>query len=215
MLWVAAEGFSSRGNERQLKSDSQSERNPHDGSSSRGRTGARLASTNSMRRMTFTTSIALIAACVALAALAAASLRAGDIVLHNHSPSMPQGLYLRTDAHPARGRVVTVRAMDVAPEAAHARRFDEAGDRFLKRVAGLHGDLVCAQGRDVSLNVERLAPRLATDATGGALETWNGCRRLEASELFLLGDSADSFDGRYWGPVEMSDIEGVWEKLGD
>lgn len=168
-----------------------------------------------MRRMTFTTSIGLIAACVALAALAAASLRAGDIVLYNHSPSMPQGLYLRTDAEPARGRVVTVRAIDVAPAAAHARRFDDAGDRFLKRVAGLHGDLVCAKGRDVSLNGEPLAPRLTVDATGAALEAWSGCRRLESNELFLLGHSADSFDGRYWGPVKMSDIEGVWQKVGD
>jgi type IV secretory pathway protease TraF len=36
---------------------------------------------------------------------------------------------------------------------------------------------------------------------------------LAANEVLLLGDTADSFDGRYWGPVSVDLIEGVWRKL--
>ena len=34
-----------------------------------------------------------------------------------------------------------------------------------------------------------------------------------ADEVFLLGDTADSFDSRYWGPVRLTAIDGVWRPL--
>ncbi|MGE0294633.1 MAG: S26 family signal peptidase [Hyphomonadaceae bacterium] len=57
---------------------------------------------------------------------------------------------------------------------------------------------------------------------GGSLSTnpWpeitragHGCRTLEADEVFLLGDTADSFDGRYWGPTRLQSISGVWTRF--
>ena len=137
------------------------------------RASSRLASINPVRRMTCTPFIALIAACVVLAPLAAATLRAGDIVLHNHSSSMSKGLYLQTDPPPAR---------PCGDRACNRRcACGDAGDRFLKRIAGRHGDFVCAQGRDVSLNSESLASRLTADATGQTLETWSGSVSMRAA----------------------------------
>ena len=54
------------------------------------------------------------------------------------------------------------------------------------------------------------ATRIERDIEGRTLPSWDGCRRLGGGELFLLGDTVDSFDGRYWGPVTMNLIEGVW-----
>ena len=42
---------------------------------------------------------------------------------------------------------------------------------------------------------------------------WSGCRTLEASERFLLMDSALSFDGRYFGVTRSGDVLGRAELL--
>jgi type IV secretory pathway protease TraF len=69
---------------------------------------------------------------------------------------------------------------------------------------------VCAEGETISIDGSDVAARIERDLDGRTLPTWSGCRRLAVGELFLLGDTVDSFDGRYWGPVTMNLIEGVW-----
>lgn len=150
----------------------------------------------------------------AVAALAAAAPSAArDRLLYNNSPSVPVGLYLRIDGAPARGAFVTVRARDVAPDAARARDFEDERDRFLKRVAASAGDLVCAEGASLVINDAPALPRRTHDSSGAALAAWSGCRTLREDEFLLLGDTPNSFDGRYWGPVTRGEIEGVWRRL--
>jgi conjugative transfer signal peptidase TraF len=134
-----------------------------------------------------------------------------DVVIYNASPSMPQGIYVRTHSPIVRHSIVTVRARDVALNYAAARRFTDADDRFLKRVAALDGDVVCAFGPLVTINHELTLQRRTMDNVGRALPTWSGCRRLNG-QIFLIGDAADSFDGRYWGPVASELVEGVWRR---
>lgn len=190
-------------------------------------------------------SVLLLAGGVA-AALATAALAAPrDLVLYNHSPSVPEGFYVRTNASVAVGAFVTVRARDVAPEQAASRGFDDASDRFIKRVAAGAGARVCGDGRRVVVSGDNIVvgaddeqQHAAADGDhgGGAgggdgrraaavrvLHTvdddgqhvvgWRGCRVLAEDEVLLLGDTADSFDGRYWGPVRVELIEGVWRRF--
>lgn len=154
-----------------------------------------------------------VAAAIALAAAALALPAAQDFLLYNHSPSVPVGFYVRSDAPPEPGAFVTVRALDVAPAAARTRRFDGLRDRFLKRVAAHAGDRVCAEGAVLVINEGPALPRRSHDSQGAALPAWNGCRTLAENEYLLLGDADDSFDGRYWGPVSRTQIEGVWRPL--
>ena len=155
---------------------------------------------------------ALLAAALGLAALGAATLAQRDLIIFNHSPSIPVGLYVRADADVRFGSIVTVRARDVAPREAAKRNFVGERDRFLKRVAAIGGDEVCGDGRD--LRVEgRIVATILDDSERATLTGWTGCRRLEHDEILLLGDSADSFDGRYWGPISARLIEGVWRPL--
>jgi len=134
-----------------------------------------------------------------------------DVVIYNASPSMPQGIYVRMHSPVVRQSIVTVRARDVALNYATARRFTEANDRFLKRVAALDGDVVCAFGPLVTINHQLTLQRRTLDDVGRTLPAWSGCRRLD-NQVFLVGDTADSFDGRYWGPVTSELIEGVWRR---
>lgn len=155
----------------------------------------------------------IASAAVAIGALVSALARPLDVLLYNHSPSIPTGFYLRQSAPIGLGAVVTVRALDVAPAEARARRFTGEGDRFIKRIAAVAGDEVCAKGESLRINNSPALRRKSHDAAGRVLKAWTGCRVLAAHEVLLLGDTEDSFDGRYWGPTERHNIEGTWVPL--
>ena len=158
--------------------------------------------------------ILLLTGAAAGAALIAFALpAANDRLLYNHTPSVPVGFYVRTDAPVESGAFVTVRAADVAPAAAHARDFEGRRDRFIKRIAAVAGDRVCAEGDALTINDGPPMSRRTHDSTGAELSRWNGCRALGANEVLLLGDAERSFDGRYWGPVDRRLIEVVWRPL--
>jgi conjugative transfer signal peptidase TraF len=135
---------------------------------------------------------------------------AQPVVIYNPSQSVPSGFYLRSSEPPRRGDFVTVAAFEVAPEYAALRDYADRSDRFLKRVTATEGQLVCAEDETISIDGADVATRIERDAEGRALPTWRGCRRLAVGELFLLGDTDASFDGRYWGPITMNLIDGVW-----
>lgn len=148
-------------------------------------------------------------ALLALTALVLAGAQQ-DVVLFNHSPSVPVGFYVRESGDPERGMFVTVRARDVAPTEAAAHDYEDEGDRFIKRLAAVAGQHVCSDGRMLSVDG---VPVATVQDHAGVPEGWVGCRTLISSEILLLGDSADSFDGRYWGPIRVDLIEGVWRPL--
>jgi conjugative transfer signal peptidase TraF len=156
---------------------------------------------------------AILAGFAAIGMVAAASASSLDLVLYNGTPSMPAGLYLRSSGSIQRGAIVTARAVDVAPSYATERHFTDRGDRFLKRVVGTAGDVVCGSGAEVTLNSALVAVRHARDSAGSALPTWEGCVILDSAHVFLLGETPDSFDGRYWGPTPIDRIEGVWQPI--
>lgn len=135
------------------------------------------------------------------------------IVIYNGSPSVPAGFYVRSHDPVAIGAFVTLRAADASAAYAHERGFDGAEDRFIKRVAATAGARICAEGERVTLDGGRVLMRLARDGAGRMLPAWAGCRKLGPDDVFLLGDTADSFDSRYWGPVRRGLIDGVWRPL--
>jgi conjugative transfer signal peptidase TraF len=156
--------------------------------------------------------IALVLSAGAVALLAAAELNRRDVVLFNATPSVPPGLYVRSDTPVREGAFVTVRAADVARDYAVMRHFTDTGDRFIKRVAARAGVRVCGDGDSVSVGAETLT-RATRDSAGRTLPTWEGCHVLHAGEVFLIGETPDSFDSRYFGSVREDVIEGVWRRL--
>jgi conjugative transfer signal peptidase TraF len=150
-----------------------------------------------------------------LAALLAGAIAVSNLpthILYNPSPSIPRGFYLRTDNTLEVGAIVTVRANDVAPAYARMRDFTDPTDRFIKRVAAVYGDQVCAHDQRMNINDGEPIRRAERDAAGHELPQWTGCRTLQ-NEVLLLGDTPDSFDGRYYGPISVDDIEGVWTPI--
>lgn len=154
----------------------------------------------------------LLISVTAIGLIAAAQANGRDWILYNATPSVPRGWYVRSKQTIQVGVLVTVRANEVAPDYAATRDFTDAGDRFIKRVAATEGALICAEAESVSVGAETF-PRTRFDSSGRALPTWEGCHALEAGEVFLIGDTGDSFDSRYFGIVRENQIEGVWRPL--
>lgn len=150
---------------------------------------------------------------VALGVATALQAHIPPLLIYNPSPSIPVGFYWRGAGTPRTGDLVSIPAVIAAPDFASARDFDDRSDKFIKRIAAASGQVVCARGGQVSIDGVRVVDRLPHDKMGRALPSWSGCRMLKADEIFLLGDTADSFDGRYWGPVSLRVVDGPWRPL--
>lgn len=154
--------------------------------------------------------LALVPAAALVSLMLAATIQPA-LALINESPSLPRGLYLRdVGGEPVRGAIVAIDPpTSVRPYLAALGM--PAKVRLIKRVAASSGDLVCFNGRDLHLP-DRTVSVQAHDRAGVALPVWRDCRRLAADERLLLGDTPNSLDGRYFGPVSVSRIQGVYRE---
>ena len=127
----------------------------------------------------------------------------------NASASAPIGLYRFLPGKPSSGDLVLVRTPESVRQLAAERGYLPHNVPLVKRVAALDGDTVCAADDVISVNGRVVAERLAHDRLGRRLPSWSGCLLLDGGEAFLLMEGvADSFDGRYFGPVPTASIIG-------
>lgn len=152
-----------------------------------------------------------VAPVAGLLLLGAASAHTPTLALVNESPSLPAGLYVRLpSALPERGAVVAVHQPDIVRPYL-ARRGMPSSVRLIKRVAATGGDLVCSDGRWLIVPF-RTEPVRSEGRAGERLPVWRGCRRLAPDERLLLGDTPTSLDSRYFGPVKLGEIDGVYRE---
>jgi conjugative transfer signal peptidase TraF len=152
----------------------------------------------------------LVALSAALASVVViGSHRQDPLVVWNASPSSPRGLYLFAPGAPRIGDFVFARPPVAATALAVARGYLAPGVPLVKSVAAGPGEQVCANGKMLRIGRRTVAVRRAVDRKGRPLPQWSGCRVLGDSELLLLGTGdPDSFDSRYFGPVELDLILG-------
>ena len=132
-----------------------------------------------------------------------------DRLIWNWTASAPTGLYWLSDAPFTPGRWVVVSSQSVQANWAQEHEFVGEDWPLLKQIAGGPGDEICRTGRDILINDEVVAEALIVDSSGRNLPVWDGCVRLESDELFLLTPHPASLDGRYFGPVKQTDLDGV------
>jgi conjugative transfer signal peptidase TraF len=131
-------------------------------------------------------------------------------LIWNASASVPVGLYrLERDSAPAVGELVAVRPSPALARYMDARRYVEAGVLLVKPIAAANGATVCRRVLSVTIDGHAVATALPRDRLGRSLPVWSGCRRLAADDLFLVAPAhTDSFDSRYFGPVERRQVVG-------
>lgn len=79
-----------------------------------------------------------------------------------------------------------------------------------KYVMAVPGDVVSVTVDDVYVNGEALGlPRhIVIDQEGFDAQNYEGTYHLQDGQYFMLGDTQYTFDSRFWGPVDQSDLIG-------
>ena len=141
---------------------------------------------------------------------------ATPLYIWNASNSVPIGLYR---VQPAT-RLAVTELVAVQPPDPLAAFLDLNGYLpirvpMLKRVLALPGQTVCRNGLTIAVDGIEVGDAHERDGRGRPLPAWHGCRVIAGGDVFVMNwQSADSLDGRYFGPLPASAIVGravpVW-----
>jgi conjugative transfer signal peptidase TraF len=128
----------------------------------------------------------------------------------NASASAPIGLYrVLAEDRLAILDLVVVMPPDPLADFLEARSYLPRGVPLLKRIVGLPGQTVCRHDVTVLIDGAVIAVARENDRRGRPLPVWRGCRMISDGEVFLMNWlSADSLDGRYFGPLPAASIIG-------
>lgn len=131
-------------------------------------------------------------------------------LMWNASASAPIGFYTIDFDGPF--DVTDLVAVD-APEPLAAfmaeRGYLARGVPLIKRVLGVSGQTVCRMGRMITVDGIEMSAALERDRIGRELPVWQGCRRIQTGEVFLMNwQVRDSLDGRYFGLTSTDRIIG-------
>ncbi len=147
--------------------------------------------------------------CSVLALLTPTFWTMPSVIVWNMSPSSPVGLYLLQDRTPKRGDFVAIKLTRWAADLAETRNYLPKSALLIKRVVAVQNDKICRVGDEIFINTKRVAKALRQDKQGRNMPFWTGCLTLTAEQFFVLSKRKCAFDGRYFGPVNRSQILGI------
>ena len=153
--------------------------------------------------------LALMSFCIALATTPF-FINFPTKLTYNTSASAPVGFYRITAAITLkRGMYTLVLPPPGFRVMAAKRQYLPLNVPLIKRVVGLSGDMICRRGQTIFVNQKPVATALLKDQHGRNMPIWQGCFTLSEDQFFALMPPTDSFDGRYFGPLNTKDIIGV------
>ncbi len=128
----------------------------------------------------------------------------------NASNSVPIGLYrLQPVAKLTVTQLVAVQPPDLLATFLDLNGYLPIGVPMLKRVLALPGQTVCRHGLTIAVDGVDVGQARERDGRGRPLPVWDGCRAIADGDVFVMNwQSADSLDGRYFGPLPASAVIG-------
>ena len=127
---------------------------------------------------------------------------------YNGSASAPVGFYWVDGKTATKGDYVLIRSPKAVEKMIEARHYLPPNVPLIKRIVAVEGNVVCRADERILIDGVTVAVALPKDKAGRPLPTRQGCVVLSARQIFLLQPHQESFDGRYFGPVDRSLIIG-------
>lgn len=152
--------------------------------------------------------------CVAIALFLQGSYRIGfDVQRIVGDPScLPEAIYL-IDYRVKRAPVVGDYVVAIMPETGESVGAKK-GTKIIKKVIGVPGDKIKVSGLDFWVNGEHAGRLwLAKSIPGKKPGDFDNEHQLGENEFFLVGTEKESFDSRYWGALDGSQIIGYSHPL--
>lgn len=142
----------------------------------------------------------------------------GPKLLINETASEPLGVYRlvpHEESNYRRGMFVVFPVPRELRAIVYGRHWMRNGIPFLKELLGMPGDRVCVFADRLEINTEAIGPVFERDSTGQSLPQQRGCFIVQPGYFFAASHYLDkSFDGRYFGALPLSEIQGearpVW-----
>ncbi len=131
------------------------------------------------------------------------------LVIWNASKSVPIGWYFVAKRQPKIGEIAVIKPVDWVQIYASSRGYLPQEVWLLKPVFASHPSIICRFGSHVFVDGKQVAETKITDKMHRVLPVWNGCKTLAPTQYFVLGHHRDSFDSRYFGPVEKLQVVGT------
>ena len=134
----------------------------------------------------------------------------------NTSNSVPIGLYrVQATTRLAVTELVAVQPPDLLAAFLDLNDYLPIGVPMLKRVLALPGQTVCRNGLKIAVDGVDVGAARERDGRNRPLPVWHGCRVIADGDVFVMNwQSANSLDGRYFGPLPDSAVIGravpVW-----
>jgi conjugative transfer signal peptidase TraF len=131
-------------------------------------------------------------------------------LIWNASASVPIGLYaIHTVGALRVGDLVVATPPEPLASFLADRSYLPRGVPLVKHVAALPGQSVCRNGLTVTVDTVAVGEARERDSRHRPLPLWQGCRLIAVGQVFVMNaQSADSLDGRYFGPLPAVSIIG-------
>lgn len=164
-----------------------------------------------MRRKSSRAPLVVIALSLLLATLLVAiiTLKPLPLLIWNASDSVPMGFYLVNKRQPKIGEIAVIAPPDWVRLYASSRGYLPSNVWLLKPFFATSGSIVCRFDRHVFVDGRLVATAKISDRNHRLLPVWRGCRTLKSDEIFVLAKPSHSFDSRYFGPINRSQVIGT------
>jgi type IV secretory pathway protease TraF len=131
------------------------------------------------------------------------------LLIWNASESVPRGMYFVAKHQPMIGEIAVIKPADWVQLYASSRGYLPQNVWLLKPIFAANPSIICRFGSYVFVDGKYVAKVKIVDKLHRRLPVWKGCKALTSTQYVVLGQRRDSFDSRYFGPIEQGQIIGT------